>query len=297
MRMKTWRPERRLPAALRQFQKVVVPDAERARLLQIQTGLLEAPSVVPNYPKLAPPYKETAAEGTAFDVIYSGSLAFDKKLDVIIKSVRLWPERARLTLLGDDTRPEAQQLKRVARDAGLAGRVHFEGWLALDVLAARLRQAHLAISLLDSTTDQWKFSVGASNKRYQYMQAGLAQIGDANPGVPELLAGHGVGRCPNVVTEGEIADLVSYYASHDVVRRQEGRRAELLYRERLNYDTAFRPLLDWILTEAHRHSNRPFHVLAAGESVAPVAGPRDSGPAELAACGNITERRHDDNPN
>jgi hypothetical protein len=206
--------------------------------------------VVPNYPKLGPAVRDCTTKRSGFEVIYAGSLGFDQKLDVVIRSVRLWPEGTWLTLVGNDKRPIALQLKKLAQEMGVAERVEFEGWLDLEFVEGRLRQAQLGISLLYSIEDQWTFSVGASNKRYQYMQAGLPQIGDMNPGVVELLEGQRIGRCVRVYSEQEIANLVSYYAGNDSVRTAEGRRAEMLYRESLNYDVAFAGVIAWVLTQA-----------------------------------------------
>lgn len=250
MRISTCYTERRLRSVLKRFQKVVVADVERARILQHQTHLREMPCVVPNYPKLGPAVEGCTKKNGGFEVIYTGSLGLVQKLDVVIRSVRLWPDGACFTVLGNDDQPIALQLKKLAKEMDVAERVKFEGWLDLEFLNCRLRRAHLGICLFDPISDQFIFSVGASNKRYQYMQAGLPQIGDINPGVLELLEGQGIGRCVRDFTEHEIADLVSYYAKNEIVRSEEGRRAEMLHRERLNYDVAFSGLLSWIVGQA-----------------------------------------------
>lgn len=250
MRLDNHPLERRLPRAVQQYQRVIVPDEGRASALRAQLCLTETPTTVPNLPVAESVSDELRQRNPPFEVIYAGSLGIQQMLDLIIRSVSLWPETARLTLLGDDSRPTARILKRLANDLGLVDRVTFEGWLELPDLIPRLQRAHLGISLLTPEFPQWVLSVGASNKRYQFMQAGLPQIGDMLPGVPELLEENGVGRCVRDYSERNIADLVTYYLDHEQEREDAGRRAEQLHRERYNYQAVFAPIIDWIRADA-----------------------------------------------
>ena len=238
--------ERRLKTALRGFQRIAVADEGRATLLVDQMNLPTAPAVVPNVPLASAEDAPGVETHAGFDVIYGGSLGSDQKIGLIIQSVPLWPADGRLILAGDDTRPHAQTLKTLVADLGLTERVIFEGWMNLDHLLARYRKAHLGISLLTANSAQWVLSVGASNKRYQYMQAGLPQIGDQMPGVPELLEGNGIGRCVVEYDEQAIADIVRHYHANPDQRREAGRKARALHLERSNYQKAFEPTLRWI---------------------------------------------------
>ena len=89
-------------------------------------------------------------------------------------------------------------------------------------------------------------NVGASNKRYQYMQAGLAQISDRIPALIEVIDDNGIGRSVADYTEQSIADIVHYYWSRPQERVAAGERAEQLHLERYNYQNAFAPTLRWI---------------------------------------------------
>lgn len=238
--------ETRLPKALRAYSRIVVADEGRAALLRDQMGLASRPTVTPNYPlrKDGDPAPVEPVEG--FEVIYGGSISPNHMIDLVIRSVPLWPAKAHLTLLGDDTRPQALQMKALAQSLGVSDRVRFLGWVDLDHVIDRYRRAHLGIALLAPSHDQLVFSIGASNKRYQYMQAGLPQIGDLVPGVPEMLADGGIGRSIRDYSEQSIADLVDHYLRHAEERTLSGRRAEQLHLTRYNYQNAFAPTLRWI---------------------------------------------------
>jgi glycosyltransferase involved in cell wall biosynthesis len=246
-RLDTSRLERRLAKSMRYFQKIVVADDGRAAILRTQLVLDVLPLAVPNFPMMMPNlgrvYKAAAAQ---FEVIYCGSIGFDQKLDQIIDSVPHWPKQAVFSIAGHDGSAIAQQLKAHARRLGVEDRVRFLGWTDYDDLPKRLAQAQLGISLLDQSFEQWRTALGASNKRYQYMQAGLPQIGDLNPGVKELLEDQGIGYCLKSDAPTELASIVAAYAADPDRGHREGQRAEALHLSHYNYQCAFQPLLSWL---------------------------------------------------
>lgn len=238
--------ETRLFKALPRYSRVVVADHGRAAELKDQLKLTALPEVTPNYPLKDDAPWAPVEESPGFEVIYGGSVSPNHMIDLVIRSVPFWPKETRLTLLGDDTKPPAVKLKELARSLGVADRVTFLGWVDLDKVIDRYRRAHLGIALLSTAQTQLMLSLGASNKRYQYMQAGLAQIGDRVLGVPEMLEGDGIGRSIADYSEQAIADVVAYYLAHPAERIEAGRRARQLHLERYNYQNAFEPTLRWI---------------------------------------------------
>lgn len=238
--------EGRLKRSFDSYARVVVADEGRAKLLAEQMGLTRPPVTIPNFPLHEADQAGAAPKAARFEVIYGGSLGEDQMIPLIARSVALWPKDAVLVLIGDDTKPHVRALKAQIKDLDIEDRVIFEGWLDLDKLIGRYRRAHLGISLLSTKYLQWVMSVGASNKRYQYMQAGLPQIGDRMPGVPELLEGNQIGRCIVDYDEQSIADLVACYINDPAECAAAGRRAQTLHQERYNYQLAFEPTLRWI---------------------------------------------------
>jgi glycosyltransferase involved in cell wall biosynthesis len=242
--------ERRLPRAIDSFDLVVVPDTERAKLTRDKLNLKTLPVVVENYPlraMVAPTAHERRGDST-FEVVYCGSLGLNQKLDTVIRSVPDWPKAAKLTLIGRDDTPVAARLRALARDLGLNDRVRFVGWMDLPEAEVRMAQADLGIAIFDDSTTQIRTALGASNKRYQFMKAGLPQIGDFNPGVPELIEGNGIGACVTAHDPGQIAGLVRAYAADDCRCRIEGARAFRLHEAKFNYERAFHRFLE--LTKA-----------------------------------------------
>lgn len=240
--------ERRLARAVAGFDLVVVPDAARARHTRDRLALAADPLVVENLPLRAthPPTPRDDRAVAGFEVVYCGSLGLDQKLDAVIRSVPAWPPGAHLLLIGRDETAAGRRLRALTRERGMDGRVRFAGWLPLPAAEARMAQSDLGVALLDGTSEQWRTALGASNKRYQYMKAGLPQIGDCNPGVPELLEGNGIGACVGAPEPAEIAALVTAYATDPARCRREGEKAFTLHRSTFHYERAFQPLLDRI---------------------------------------------------
>ncbi len=209
--------------------------------------MAEVPLVVENYPlRATAALVAPSGRKQRFEVIYCGSLGLHQRLDAIIRSIPQWPVHADLVLIGNDTTPICQQLKVLTTDMELTKRVHFLGWMDRPTAELRLAHADLGIALLASELEQWRTALGASNKRYQFMKARLPQIGDTNPGVPELL--EGIGACVDAATHdpSEIAALVNAYATDPARCADEGARAFARHQETYNYEQVFGRLQDRI---------------------------------------------------
>jgi glycosyltransferase involved in cell wall biosynthesis len=236
--------ERRLRRSIRDYELVVVPDAERVRHTTEVLDLNTPPLVIENYPAKAENPPVPTAKRDGFEVVYCGTFGPDQRLDLLIDSAALWPEATRLVLIGNTNNRFGPHYVKKVQTMGLENRVTFLGWLEIGLAEARMAQADLAVSLLDSSSLQWRTALGASNKRYQYMKAALPQIGDTNPGIPELLEGNGIGACIREATPEALASLVAAYAADPERCHREGQRAFALHREQFNYSVVFRRLLD-----------------------------------------------------
>jgi glycosyltransferase involved in cell wall biosynthesis len=149
-----------------------------------------------------------------------------------------------LILIGNDKTRTAQELVALAHKVGVANRVRFIGWMNLDDAEARLAHSDLAIALLETNSEQLRTALGASNKRYQYMKAGLPQIGDHNRGVPELIEDNGIGLCVSEHSVDAISAAVCRYVTDPARRAADGTRAYELHQSTFHYERVFRRLLD-----------------------------------------------------
>lgn len=238
----------RLKNTIQAYQQVVVADHARSELLTQQLNLKSKTIVVPNYPLRLDDRSLCAVDKKkdVFEVIYAGSIGKDQKLDVVLEALKYCPENVSLTLLGNSELPTAKDLLRRAKQLGIVQRLHMPGWLDYQEVPRRLACANLAVSFYNPDQINTRNSVGASNKRYEYMRAGLPQIGDMNPGVPELIEGNRIGRCVQSYSPRELANLICEYAANPARCMEEGTHARKLHEEIFNYQTAFEPLLKLI---------------------------------------------------
>lgn len=238
---------RRLSGSVQDFDEVVVPGSDRAVLTKEMLGLDVLPTSIPNYPDAGVLIPSQPPQGEFFDVVYCGSLGFHQQLHRVIESIAAWPSCARLTLIGGTEREPAQKLIAMVEELGFSERVTFTGWLDLPEAEARIAAADLAIAFLDMSFRQWSSALEASNKRYQYMKAGLPQIGDDCPGVVDLLEKNRVGRCIRRGDFTALPGLVTAYIEDHARRKEEGARARALFEERFNYRSAFQPAMNrWV---------------------------------------------------
>lgn len=235
--------ERRLKQSIHRYDVVVVADSERAEITQHELGMITPPLVLENYPLRSENQSvKPKSPGTKFEVVYCGSLGFNQKLDQVIRSIPRWPDNADLALIGNDMTPTARRLRTLAEELDIAHRVQFLGWMDTTDAEDRMAKANLGSAMLAYGSEQLRTALGASNKRYQYMKAGIPQIGDANSGVPNLLVG--IGACVANHTPEEIAALVTTYAADPARCAREGAQAFELHQAEFNYERVFQRFLD-----------------------------------------------------
>jgi glycosyltransferase involved in cell wall biosynthesis len=238
--------ERRLKRSVKAYDLVVVADTSRAALTQMTLGLGAAPLSIENYPLRASAPLDRGKPRKRFEVVYCGVLGLNQMLHVIIRSIPKWPDEADLILIGNKSTATAAALQKLTAELGLADRVQFLGWMDTPEAERRIAQSDLGIALLDSRFEQLRTALGASNKRFQFMKAALPQIGDGNPGVPELIQGNGVGTCVAEHEPEQIAAVVREYVENPGRRASEGARAFTLHQAEFNYERVFQRFLDRI---------------------------------------------------
>lgn len=221
---------------------VVVADEGRRALMEGTDPKPKRVLTVRNAPLACDVIISPKRRTEAFSVVYFGVISNIQCLDVIVKSMALWPPETTFHLYGPPS-PFQATLRSIAQANGTASRLFFEGWIDASDLIDRVARHHLAVTLLRPLNDNLQFAAGASNKRFQAMAAGLPQVSDNNPGVSDLVHRHGVGVCVPCEDEAAIAAAVCQYVADPKRVRQEGERARRLVLEKLNYETEFAAIL------------------------------------------------------
>jgi len=226
---------------------VVVPDSDRAALLVRQINLTKMPIVVRNLPlpKMAE-QKPSTCDKAIFSVVYHGSVGFSQALDTVIRSIPYWPETVTLHIYGVPSNTKRAQLEGIAKNIDVLDRVFFEGWISFEKIIHTISQHSVGLSLLRPENDNWRFSAGASNKRYQLMQAGLPQITDDGEEVRKFIEGDGVGICVSPEDPYAIANAVNFFYTNRALCKEIGEKAIHLIETKYRYDYEFQSIVNYI---------------------------------------------------
>lgn len=148
-----------------------------------------------------------------FTIVSSGRMIWEKGFDLILKAVARLQHRneVRVMLSGDG--PEADALKKLAADLGIAHLVQFPGWVVKEKLFEFLRAAHLFI------LPRWRPEL-ASMLVFEAMGVG----------VPVLLPGRGTlawsaGDAAMTFEDQNVADLAEKI---ELLRRDDALRNKLI---------------------------------------------------------------------
>lgn len=231
----------------RNYDLIVVADKNRASLLKSQFKLDDCPLVVENFPMLRKNNLNNKSDTDEFKVVYAGSIGIHQALDSVIKSVKSWEDGAKLYLIGENETPDGKFLKKLSEDENVKDKIVFMGRLPLSEVEGFISGCQLGLSFLRPIHDQWKYAAGASNKRYQYMQAGIAQISDINPDVPEMIEQAGIGKCVSPDDPEAMSVAINYYINNREISSQAGNKAFILHQEKYYYELAFQKVIDWLL--------------------------------------------------
>jgi glycosyltransferase involved in cell wall biosynthesis len=182
-------------------------------------------------------------------LIFEGSIGHRKLPLSLFEALGSLPDNVCLTVAGYvNPGSEAymvaceQTISRLA----LERRVHFRGLLQRNELAATILQHDVGLLLVDASgdaDDNLRTLVGASNKVYEYLAAGLPVIVPDAPDWRQVIVDAGLGICCDVSSPQSIATAVRFFLDSPSAMRQMGERGRRMILDAWNYENAFRPIL------------------------------------------------------
>lgn len=234
---------------------VVVPDRYRARLLRAQEGWSQTPVVVRNCPMRLdqlPSGRLRREVGWSHNdvtriALFQGTLSVSNCPWEIVRSMQWWPAKSGMVFLGAAPEERKRSVLQLADKLGLVNRVAFLNRVPYSQLFQYTVGADVTLSVLQPASTNFKYSSGASNKRFESMACGVAQVADAGRGLPGLIERNGVGCCVREFTPVAIGRTVGSLLADDERRSKMGRHARELHLRSLNYEVEFKPVLDFVL--------------------------------------------------
>jgi glycosyltransferase involved in cell wall biosynthesis len=259
---------------LRNADLVVVPDPFRARLTQDFAKLNAEPAVVMNCPallprvpssKLLPALRERGVE-TSKIVHYQGSVGAEHGLELIIDSMQYWPQEAVFVIVGGGKKEYLTSLRERAAALGMSHRLVLLGLVPYREVFAYAVGASVGLTLLDCSIENWLYSAGASNKRFEYAALGTAQITNAGPGMTEVFGKGGLAMLLDDVAPRALGRAIASVLDNPEIAGAMGQRARAAHLSSYNYESQFAPVAERIHSWMFQSEQAVSSILASADA-------------------------------
>jgi glycosyltransferase involved in cell wall biosynthesis len=253
-------------AAARAARLVIFPNEDRARISGAELGF--APNrlrIVWNVPRRADALPLAPIPEPPLIVYYHGSITPDRLPEAAVAAIRHFGGRVHLRIAGYEApgaRNYISRLEALGRAPSGERLVEYMGAIPqLGDLLEQAAHAHVGLALMPRTTDDvnMRNMLGASNKPFDYMAAGLALLVSDLGDWRQMFVAPGFARaCDPSEAESLIAAL-SWFLDHPEERRTMAERGRSKIATEWNYDTAFAPVMAELSeTDARIRGLRPF---------------------------------------
>jgi glycosyltransferase involved in cell wall biosynthesis len=238
-------------AAARRAELVIFPNEARARIAQVELGFsADRLHIVWNVPRRSELPPLGALPERPLVLYYHGGVAPDLLPMAVVEAVRRMCGRARLWIVGYEN-PGApgyiEQLRAVGCGNNSTGVVHYAGQVPRADLVVTAAQAHVGLALFlitsESSNLNMRHMIGASNKAFDYMAAGLALMVPDRPDWRDMFVGPGYARACNPIDPASIATALAWFVDHPAERRAMGASGRAKIEAEWNYDSAFEPVM------------------------------------------------------
>jgi glycosyltransferase involved in cell wall biosynthesis len=201
---------------MRRAARVIVPEANRARIVHEEYASPMPPAVVMNIPPDPPPFRRGellrerfSLDAQALCVLYQGLLAESRCIVELVRAVGLLPAHVHLVLVGSGEVSFMELLEKEC--APISQRVHLLSWMHPEELRECTASADVGVLLYRNSGRNNYYA--APNKLYEYLFAGLPVVASAFPGLRSAVEGGSFGACADPADPAEIADALQQAAA------------------------------------------------------------------------------------
>jgi glycosyltransferase involved in cell wall biosynthesis len=231
-------------------QLVVFPNETRAHLAQRELRFSDKKlRIVWNVPTRAELVVPAATAETPLIVYYHGSITPERLPETVSLAVRRMAGRARLRIAGYEA-PGARGYvgHLIGNDKGTVvdAPIEYLGMVPRADLLAEAARAHIGLSLMPFKSDDVNINhmVGASNKPFDYMAAGLALLVSDLPDWTRIFVEPGYARAVDPTSADSIFAALDWFLNHAHERQDMVARAQAMVESAWNYETVFAPILE-----------------------------------------------------
>ena len=236
---------RRETARIAEF--CILPNENRARVFQKQTGTRKEVKVVWNTPLRSEVSAPKRHPEGCLKLLYHGSIVPARIPLTVIHAIKKMRYPVVLRVVGYETLGSLgymEHLRRTAVELGIPEALEFIGVLQRDELMVYCQTCDAGLAIVHSPADSNLVDLlGASNKVFDYMACGLALIVPQAPGWQAFFP---YGMACDPTDADSIAAALRYYCEHPAEMRLMGERGRQRILEQWNYEMGFGPVLDLI---------------------------------------------------
>jgi glycosyltransferase involved in cell wall biosynthesis len=236
-------------AAARVAQLIVFPNEERAHLAQRELRFSgNKLHIVWNVPRRAELVAAAATTEPPLIIYYHGNISPALLPENVALATRRMVGRVRLRFAGYEA-PNAQGYVRhlVGSHAGAPADapVEYLGIIPRADLLREAARAHVGLALMPVSSDNMNINhmVGASNKSFDYMAAGLPLLVSDLPDWTRMFVEPGFARAADPRSTESLFAALEWFVNHAHERQEMAARGRAMIESTWNYETAFAPLL------------------------------------------------------
>lgn len=224
---------------------VIVPDQDRFDALFQDCQLKQPPLVVMNCPRrleLLPAPDRLQQLKDNYDakiVLYLGSVGPGHGLETAVDSMCDWPSHAYFCVVGPCSESYRKEILERACRVGVVDRLVMAGPVAPEQALALRAGADVILTVMNTDQPIYRYCAGASNKRFEAMAVGRAQVTNRGPGINKLFVDPGVALAVTHDSVEETGSAISALLLDPEWREQMGARARQLHLLQYNYETEF----------------------------------------------------------
>jgi len=234
--------------AARTARLVIFPNQSRAKIAQTELGFGDKQlRIVWNVPRRGELPERDVAPDAPIVLHYHGNISPQLLPESLVEALIHCPHDYRLRIMGYESPGAHGYAARLVELGKRTGQsiVEYLGQVSRDRLLAEAAQASIGIALMPQCTTDINLVniVGASNKAFDYMAAGLALLVTEQPEWVRTFVDPGYGRSCDPGTIDSITQQLCWFAEHTAKCRAMGLRGRAKIESDWNYETVFRPVV------------------------------------------------------
>ena len=247
-------------AAARRAAAVIFPNEARARIARDELGFRDDRlHVVWNMPcRRELPVLESKPDNPLL-LYYHGNISPVLLPETVVEAVLQLGGRVRLLIAGYEAPGDAGYIKRVLRysQPGPDPPVRYLGPIPRSDLLGVAARAHVGLAVVPGDTDDLNIRhlIGASNKVFDYMAAGLALLVSDLPDWRAMFVHPGYALPCDPADPASIKTALGWLIDHIEARREMGARGRARIAADWNYDSAFRRVIEAVVGKPEKRSS------------------------------------------